>query len=31
MSITVFTYIGVLAVSYGFVFRILPWLEGEKK
>lgn len=31
MSITVFTYIGVAVVAYGFVFHILPWLEGEKR
>ena len=28
---TVFTYIGVAAVSYFFVFRILPRLDGERK
>ena len=31
MSVTIFTYIGVVAVSYFFVFRILPWLDGERK
>ena len=31
MSVTIFTYIGVAAVVYGFVFRFLPWLEGENR
>lgn len=31
MSVTIFTYIGVAMVTYGFVFRILPWLEGERR
>lgn len=31
MSVTIFTYIGVAVVCYGFVFGILPWLEGERK
>lgn len=25
----IFTYIGVVAVSYLFVFRFMPWVEGE--
>lgn len=30
MSVSVFTYIGIATVSYLFVYRILPWLEGER-
>ena len=26
--VTIFTYIGVAAVSYLFVFHVLEWLEG---
>lgn len=25
-----FTYAGVVAVAYLFVFKLLPWLEGER-
>lgn len=30
MEITIFTYIGVVAVGYWFVYKLLPWLEGER-
>lgn len=30
MSVTIWTIIGVMAVSYGFVFKILPVAEGWK-
>lgn len=30
MSVTVWTIIGVVAVAYSFVFKILPVLEGER-
>ena len=30
MSVTIWTIIGVAAVSYSFVFKILPVLEGER-
>ena len=28
--ITFFTYTGVIATAYLFVFKMLPWLEGER-
>ena len=28
--INFFTYAGVAAVTYLLVFKILPWLEGER-
>lgn len=31
MSVTIFTYIGVVSAVYLFVFRVLPWLEGESR
>ncbi len=30
MSGTIFTYIGVFAVSHFFVCHVLPWVEGER-
>lgn len=30
MSVTIWTIIGVAAVAYSFVFKILPVLEGER-
>lgn len=30
MSVTFFTFIGVAAVAYVFVFKILPAVEGTK-
>lgn len=31
MTAWIFCYIGVAAVCYGFVFKILPWLDGERR
>lgn len=28
--INFFTYAGVAAVAYLFVFKMLPWFEGER-
>ena len=28
--INFFTYAGVAAMAYLFVYRLLPWLEGER-
>ena len=25
-----FTYFGVIAVSYLIVFKLMPWLDGER-
>lgn len=30
MSVGFFTIVGVMAVSYVFVFKILPVVEGQK-
>ena len=30
MAISIFTYIGIAVTVYGFVFKLLPWLEGER-
>lgn len=30
MSLTIWAIIGVVAVSYGFVFKVLPKVEGER-
>lgn len=30
MSVTFFTYVGVAAVAYWFVFKLLPRMEGQK-
>lgn len=30
MSVTIWTIIGVMAVAYVFVFKILPVVEGQK-
>lgn len=30
MTINLLTYIGALAVSYWFVFKFMPWLEGKR-
>lgn len=30
MEVTFFTYVGVFAVSYWFVFKLIPWVEGER-
>ena len=29
MNVTFFTVIGICTVSYLFVYKVLPWLEGE--
>ena len=31
MSVTIFTYIGVAYAVYLFVYRVLPWAEGERR
>ena len=31
MEVTFFTYLGVACATYAFVFKLLPWLEGEKR
>lgn len=31
MEITIFTYIGVVAVSYWFCYPVLEWLDWGKK
>ena len=28
MEITIFTYIGVFATVYWFVYKFLPWIDG---
>lgn len=30
MSVTIWAIIGVVAVAYGFVFKVLPIVEGQK-
>jgi hypothetical protein len=30
MSVGFFTVVGVVAVAYGFVFKVLPIVEGQK-
>lgn len=30
MPVTIFTYIGVITVSYLFVYRVMRWAEGER-
>lgn len=30
MQVTIWTIIGVAAVAYGFVFKVLPKAEGER-
>lgn len=30
MTINLLTYIGAFAVSYWFVFKLLPWVEGKR-
>ena len=30
METSIFTYIGVATVSYLFVYKLMPWLEGER-
>ena len=31
MEVTIWTYIGIFAAAYWFVFKLIPWIEGENK
>lgn len=31
MEVTVWTYIGIIASAYWFVFKLIPWIEGDKR
>lgn len=30
MEVTFWAYIGIFAAAYWFVFKLLPWIDGEK-
>ena len=31
MEVTVWTYMGIIASAYWFVFKFIPWVEGDKR
>ena len=31
MEVTFYTYFGIVAFWYLFIFRLLPWIEGDHK